>query len=268
MHAHRANSEACRGAMSENVLVAVENRTLTIRIHRPDKKNALTRAMYIAMSDAIRQAEQDTNVRVILLTGGDDCFTAGNDIADFAGARPGEPPVALEYLRILADAKKPVVAAVSGVAIGIGTTMLLHCDLVYASQTARFQLPFVNLGLCPEAGSSFLMPSLVGHHRAAELILLGEPFGAEEAHALGVVNQVVASSDLMGTAAQRAQQLVEKPPTALRTTKMLLKAGANESIQQAMARETQQFAALLQGPEAKEAMMAFLQRRKPDFTKF
>ena len=254
--------------MAENVIVAVENRILTIRIDRPDKKNALTRAMYIGMNDAIRQAEQDANVRVILLTGGDDCFTAGNDIADFASAKPGEPPVAIEYLRTLAEAKKPVVAAVGGVAIGIGTTMLLHCDLVYASDNARFQLPFVNLGLCPEAGSSSILPLLVGHHRAAELIMFGEAFDADAARDFGLVNQVLAAPELMATATQRAQQLAEKPPTALKTAKMLLKSGAHDAIQQAMARETQQFAALLQGPEAKEAMMAFLQRRKPDFTKF
>jgi enoyl-CoA hydratase/carnithine racemase len=254
--------------MAENVVVTVENRILTIRIDRPDKKNALTRAMYVAMSDAIRQAEQDANVRVILLTGGDDCFTAGNDIADFASARPGEPPVALEYLRTLADAKKPVIAAVSGVAIGIGTTMLLHCDLVYASDGARFQLPFVNLGLCPEAGSSWILTSLLGHHGAAELIMFGEPFGATAAHDFGLVNQILPASELMATVRQRAQQLAEKPPAALRTAKMLLKSGSQDAVQQAMARETQHFAAMLQGAEAKEAMMAFLQRRKPDFSKF
>lgn len=254
--------------MAENVLVTIENRILTIRIHRPDKKNALTRAMYIGMTEALRQAEQDAGVRVVLLTGGDDCFTAGNDIADFAAAKPGEAPVAVEYLRILAAAKKPVVAAVSGVAIGIGTTMLLHCDLVYAAENARFQLPFVNLGLCPEAGSSLILPAMLGHHRAAELLLFGEPFGAESARHLGLVNHVLGTHELMPKVLERAQALAEKPPMALRTTKMLLKNGARDAIAQTMNRETEQFAALLQGSEAKEAMMAFLQRRKPDFSKF
>ena len=254
--------------MAENVLVVLENRIQTIQIHRPDKKNALTREMYVAMTEALRKADQDSDVRVILLTGTEDCFTAGNDIADFAAAKPGEAPVALDYLRVLADVTKPVVAAVAGVAIGIGTTMLLHCDLVYAAENARFQLPFVNLGLCPEAGSSYILPELVGHHRAAELIMLGEPFTAEVARSIGLANHVVAAHELMPTAMQRAQALVEKPPSALRKAKMLLKSGMDHAIKQAMARETEQFAALLQAPEAKEAMMAFLQRRKPDFSKF
>jgi enoyl-CoA hydratase/carnithine racemase len=254
--------------MAENVMVAVQNRTATIRINRPDKKNALTRAMYLALIEAVRQAEADANVRVVLLTGSADCFTAGNDIADFAAARPGEAPVALDYLRTLAAATKPVIAAVAGVAIGIGTTMLLHSDLVYAADNARFQLPFVNLGLCPEAGSSFILPSMVGHHRAAELILFGEPFGAEAARQFGLVNHVVAAGELMSSATQRALQLAEKPPAALKTAKMLLKAGSREAVTNSMDRETEQFAALLQGPEAKEAMAAFLERRKPDFSKF
>jgi enoyl-CoA hydratase/carnithine racemase len=254
--------------MAENILVSFENRILSIRIDRPDKKNALTRAMYIAMTEALRHAEQDPSVRVILLAGSEDCFTAGNDIADFASAKPGEAPVAIEYLRALAETTKPVVAAVAGVAIGIGTTMLLHCDLVYAASNARFQLPFVNLGLCPEAGSSFILPAMVGHHRAAELIMFGDPFGADLARDIGLVNQVFGSSELAAAAIERARQLSRKPPGALAKTKVLLKSGADQAIRQAMARETEQFAALLQGPEAKEAMMAFLQRRKPDFLKF
>lgn len=254
--------------MTENVLAAVQNRIATIRINRPDKKNALTREMYVAMTDAIRRAGEDASVRVILLSGSDDCFTAGNDIADFANAKPGELPVALEYLRVLAEAKKPVIAAVSGAAVGIGTTMLLHCDLVYATDKARFQLPFVNLGLCPEAGSSLILPAIMGYHRAAELILFGEPFGAEAAHQLGLVNRIVPTHELMSTAMERARQLAEKPPAALMATRMLLKSGAREAITHAMDRETEQFAVLLHGPEAKEAMAAFLQRRKPDFSKF
>jgi enoyl-CoA hydratase/carnithine racemase len=254
--------------MAENVMVAVQNRIATIRINRPDKKNALTRAMYLALIEAVRQAEAEANVRVVLLTGSDDCFTAGNDIADFAAAKPGDAPVALDYLRILAAATKPLIAAVAGVAIGIGTTMLLHCDLVYAADNARFQLPFVNLGLCPEAGSSFILPAMLGHHRAAELILFGEPLGAEAAREFGVVNHVVAAGELMSSAMQRAVQLAEKPPAALRTAKMLLKSGLRDAITNAMDRETEQFKALLQGPEAKEAMAAFLERRKPDFSRF
>ena len=254
--------------MEENIISSAQDRILTVRINRPGKKNALTRAMYIAMTEAIHRADEDPAIRVILLTGTDDCFTAGNDIADFAAAKPGETPVALEFLRELAAAKKPVIAAVAGVAIGIGTTMLLHCDLVYAAETARFQLPFVNLGLCPEAGSSLILPLTAGYHEAADLLFFGEPFGADAARHLGLLNRTLAPHELMPKALERAQQLAEKPPSALRTTKMLLKSGSREAIAKAMDRETEQFAALLQGPEAKEAMMAFLQRRKPDFSKF
>lgn len=252
----------------DNVVTVAKDRILTIRMNRPEKKNALTRAMYIAMTDSVRHAEHDASVRVILLTGGDDCFTAGNDIADFAAATPGEAPVAIEYLRTLAATKKPVIAAVGGFAIGIGATMLLHCDLVYAADNARFQFPFVNLGLCPEAGSSLILPMMMGHHRAAELLLLGEPFGADLARELGLVNGVLGPHELMSAAAERARQLAEKPPASLRTTKMLLKAGTKEAVTAALERETEQFAALLHGPEAKEAMSAFLERRKPDFSRF
>jgi enoyl-CoA hydratase/carnithine racemase len=254
--------------MADNISVSVQDRILTIRMERPEKKNALTRAMYLGMIEGLRQAESDAAVRVVMITGAPDCFTAGNDIADFASARPGEPAVALQYLEILTEMQKPVVAAVGGVAVGIGTTMLLHCDLVYAAQSARFQLPFVNLGLCPEAGSSYILPALVGHRRAAELLYFGDAFSAEEALHLGVVNEVCVENELLERATAAVQQLAEKPPTALRTAKALLKQNFAENIKAAMARETQQFVALLQGPEAREAMTAFMQRRKPDFSRF
>src|SRR5215472_16850415 len=167
---------------------------------RPEKKNALTGAMYSAMTQALRLADSDSSVRVVVITGTENCFTAGNDLADFAAAKPGQPAPAIRYLETLAATTKPVAAAVSGVAIGIGTTMLLHCDLVYAAASARFQLPFVNLGLCPEAASSAILPSLMGLHRATELLFFGEPFGADIARDLGIVNQVVADSDVLTTA--------------------------------------------------------------------
>jgi enoyl-CoA hydratase/carnithine racemase len=252
--------------MSDHVVVGIQDRILTIRLNRPEKKNALTFAMYKAMTEALTRADGDPAVRVVLVTGTPDCFTAGNDLADFAGAKPGQVSPAIGYLEALAAAVKPVVAAVGGVAIGIGTTMLLHCDLVYAAASSRFQLPFVNLGLCPEAASSAILPVLMGTHRAAELLLFGEPFSAEVARDLGIVNQVVADSDLLATTTAKAQQLSEKPPAALRTTKMLVKCGQAEAIKQAMSRESEQFAGLMQGPEAKEAMTAFMERRKPDFS--
>jgi enoyl-CoA hydratase/carnithine racemase len=254
--------------MAEHIVVSVQDRILTLRLDRPEKKNALTRGMYLGMIEALKQAETDSNIRVVLITGTDACFTAGNDLMDFANAKPGETSPAILYLQTLASAQKPVMAAVAGVAVGIGTTMLLHCDLVYAAPDARFQLPFVNLGLCPEAGSSALLPSLVGHRRAAELLYFGEPFDAEAARDLGIVNTVVDSNELISAAAAKARQLAEKPPSALRTTKALLKRGSAAIIAEAMAKETEQFAALLQGPEAREAMMAFMQRRKPDFSQF
>ena len=254
--------------MAEHIVVSVQERVLSIQLDRLEKKNALTRGMYMGMIEALQQAESDPNVRVVVISGTQDCFTAGNDLMDFANAKPGETSQAILYLQALAAAQKPVIAAVGGVAVGIGTTMLLHCDLVYAAVDARFQLPFVNLGLCPEAGSSMLLPALMGHRRAAELLFFGEPFNAEAAHALGIVNAVLPVSELLATAMAKAKLLAEKPPSALRTTKALLKRGTTESIADAMTAETGKFAALLQGPEAREAMMAFMQRRKPDFSKF
>jgi len=254
--------------MAEHIVVSVQDRILTLRLDRPEKKNALTRGMYLGMIEALKQADADPNVCVVVITGTEACFTAGNDLADFANAKPGGASPAILFLQTLAGAQKPVIAAVGGVAVGIGTTMLLHCDLVYAASDARFQLPFVNLGLCPEAGSSAILPVLVGHRKAAELLYFGEPFTAETAREAGIVNTVVASNELLNTAQAKAQQLAEKPPSALRITKALLKRGPASAIADAMAKETEQFAALLQGPEAKEAMMAFMQRRKPDFSKF
>lgn len=254
--------------MAEHIVVSVQDRILFIRLDRAEKKNALTRGMYLGMIEALKQAEADSAVRVVVITGTQDCFTAGNDLMDFANAKPGETSPAIVYLQTLAAAQKPVIAAVAGVAVGIGTTMLLHCDLVYAAPDARFQLPFVNLGLCPEAGSSLMLPELMGHRRAAELLLFGEPFGSGKAQELGIVNAVYPGGELLAEATAKARQLAEKPPSALRTTKALLKRNAAGAVAEAMARETEQFAALLQGPEAREAMMAFMQRRKPDFSKF
>jgi enoyl-CoA hydratase/carnithine racemase len=254
--------------MAEHIVVSIQDRILSIRLDRPEKKNALTRGMYLGMIEALEQAENDSAVRVVLITGTQDCFTAGNDLMDFANAKPGETSPAIVYLQTLAAAQKTVVAAVAGVAVGIGTTMLLHCDLVYAAPDARFQLPFVNLGLCPEAGSSVMLPELMGHRRAAELLLFGEPFSSEKALELGIINAVYPGGELLEAATAKARQLAEKPPSALRTTKALLKGSAAGAAAEAMARETEKFAALLQGPEAREAMMAFVQRRKPDFSKF
>lgn len=240
-----------------------------IQMNRPEKKNALTLAMYRTMADALLGADEDPAIRVIVLTGTADCFTSGNDLADFisvsqaAGEKPHNP-----FLPAISRAKKPIIAAVGGVAIGIGTTMLLHCDLVYAGSGARFQLPFVNLGLCPELASSFLLPRLAGHRRAAELLLLGEPFGAQQARDLGLVNAVCPDEALLDTAFGKARQLAAQPPASVRLTKMLMKRPLEEAVSRAIDQEVGFFSELLKSPAAAEAFQAFIEKRKPDFSRF
>lgn len=242
---------------------------LDIRMNRPEKKNALTRAMYQTMADAIVQADADEAVRVILITGTDDCFTSGNDLADFrdaskcASERPLNP-----FITAISRVKKPVVAAVNGLAVGIGTTMLLHCDLVYAGTQARFQLPFVNLGLCPELGSSAILPLMMGHVRAAELLLLGEFFGSETAREVGIVNAVCTGGELQNMARQKARQLANQPPASVRLTKELMKKAREPTVAQALTEEIVHFKDRLKSPEAAEAFQAFAERRKPDFSRF
>jgi enoyl-CoA hydratase/carnithine racemase len=255
--------------MPDNVLVAVEERICRIQMHRPEKKNALTAAMYAALADAVLAAGADPAVRVLLIAGTESVFSAGNDIADFAGGfsmDEGSPVV--RFLDALVGAAKPIVAAVNGPAIGIGTTMLLHCDLAYAGRSARFQLPFVNLGLVPEAGSSYLLPRMVGHARAAELLMLGEPFDAETARACGIVNAVVDDAEALPRALAAAHALAAKPPAALRLTKQMLKQAGGDTLRQVIRAEAEQFRARLAAPEAAEAFQAFMERRKPDFSRF
>lgn len=247
--------------MQDHVLFEKDAGIATIRLNRPEKKNALTLAMYRALIAALDGAEADEGVRVILITGTPDCFTAGNDLVDFANAPPDGPRDAVFFLEKLRVAQKPVIAAVNGLAIGIGTTLLLHCDLVYAGASARFQLPFVNLGLCPEAGSSLILPAMVGHQRAAELLFFGEPFGAEQARDYGLVNRIHPDGNVLEFAMERARQLAATPVPALRATKALLRRNAG-AVAEAMKEETRRFAELLQGPDAKQAMAAFLERSR------
>lgn len=255
--------------MSEFIHTFSEERITRIQIDRPEKKNALTQAMYAALADAIEGAEADKNVRVLLIQGAESVFSAGNDIGDFltAFAMDESSPV-VRFLRTLSAAQKPIVAAVNGPAIGIGTTLLLHCDLVYCGRSARFQLPFVNLGLVPEAGSSYLLPAALGHRRAAELLLLGDAFGPEEARTAGIVNQVVADGEVVESALRAAQALAAKPPAALRLTKQLLKRWDAAALRTAIDTEAALFLDQLRSPEANEALQAFLERRKPDFSRF
>ena len=251
------------------ILSETKDGVARIEINRPEKKNALTAAMYQAMADAIKAAETDGKVRVVLIHGKMDLFTAGNDLQDFLDNPPRDDnrPV-FQFLYGISQAQKPIVAAVAGAAVGIGTTMLLHCDLVYAAPNARLQLPFVNLGLVPEAGSSLLLPALAGYQRAAELLLLGEPFSAQKGKEIGLVTEVVPEDQLFDTAMAQAKKLAGKPAASLRLTKRLMKQGHAAAVAQQIKLESGHFGERLNSPEAKEAFSAFLQKRKPDFTKF
>lgn len=252
-----------------NVIVQTQDRVLRIEMARPERKNALTFDMYDAMSGALAAADADPAVRAVLIHGARDCFTAGNDLKDFLERPPhGEDSPAFRFIRMLPAFAKPLVAAVNGPAVGIGTTMLLHCDLVYAAPAARFQLPFVPLGVVPEAGSSFLLPLIAGWQRAAELLLLGQPFGAEKALAAGFVTEIVPEAQLIERARAAAQALAALPPAAVRAAKALMKKHLREAVAAAMREEGEVFRERLRSPEAKEAMTAFFEKRKPDYSKF
>jgi enoyl-CoA hydratase/carnithine racemase len=251
------------------ILTSKNGGILTIEFNRPDKKNAITAAMYQALADALKQAETDASVRAILFTGKPTIFTAGNDLDDFLNNPPNlEDSPVFQFLTALAQASKPMVAAVCGGAIGIGTTMLLHCDLVYAAENAKFALPFTSLGLCPEAASSLLLPQLAGYQRAAEKLLLGEPFLATEAHEMGLVNKVLPLDEVLPFATQQAAKLVALPAASIRLTRRLMRSPQAGAVQAQMDDEGRNFRAMLSKPEAKEAFTAFFEKRKPDFSQF
>ena len=251
-----------------DVLVTQAGSVLEILFNRPEKKNALTGAMYAAVVDAFHQADTDPAIRVVLLSGAGDTFTSGNDIKDFQSrAATNEASHASPFLDALSSLATPLVAAVNGAAIGVGTTMLAHADLVIAARSARFVMPFTSLGLVPEAASSLLFPRLVGHQRASALLLLGEPMDAETAREWGFVNQVVADEDLMITARAIAARLAALPPAAVRQTKDLIKNGRGD-VPGRIAQELVLFRDRLRSPEATEAFQAFVEKRKPDFSKF
>jgi enoyl-CoA hydratase/carnithine racemase len=254
--------------MTDHVLTATADGVLEIRMNRPEKKNALSLAMYTAMREALEAARRDPAVRVVTITGAGGSFTSGNDVTDFLANPPGasDSPV-IRFLETLIAADKPVIAAVNGLAVGIGVTMLLHCDLVYAAETATFQLPFVNLGLVPEAASSMLLPRMAGYHRAAEMLLLGDRFDARTALEAGLVNSLHPESALAGVIKEKAAALVAKPPASIRMTKALLKRDP-ESVPVRMAEEGKCFGQQLKAPEVREAVEAFIERRKPDFSRF
>jgi enoyl-CoA hydratase/carnithine racemase len=256
------------------ILTSRSGGVLTIEFNRAERKNAITTAMYQAVADALVDGDKDPGVRAVLLTGKPEIFTAGNDLDDFLrnsapvpGVSPQDRPV-FQFMRALSGMSKPVVAAVSGAAIGIGTTMLMHCDLVYAGDNAKFSLPFAQLGLCPEFGSSLLLPQLAGYPRAAEKLMLGEPFGAQEALEMGLVSKVLPAAELRAFAEQQAAKLAALPAASIRATKALMKRPSQQQLAETLAVEGKQFFDMLQGAEAKEAFTAFFEKRKPDFSKF
>ena len=245
------------------------NGVAVIEIARPEKKNALTQAMYTAMAEAIVAADADATIRAVLITGQPGIFTSGNDLEDFMQRPPSseESPV-FQFMKALAECGKPVVAAVTGGAIGIGTTMLLHCDLVYVSDEARLAMPFVTLGLVPEYASSLLIPQRVGRAKATELLLLGEPFNGETAVELGIANAVLPAAEVVNHARRMAERFNALPPGAVRESKALMRRGQKALVQETIEVEAGIFGKRLRSPEAMEAFQAFFQKRKPDFSKF
>lgn len=251
------------------IVTEVRDRILTIRLNRTDKKNAITGAMYQAMTAAMKVGNTDPQVRAILFTGTDGCFSSGNDLADFLNSpMDTSGGVVAEFMHSVVDSTKPVVAAVSGPAVGIGTTLLLHCDLIYAAENTRFQLPFVSIGICPEFASSLMMPVIMGHPRAAELLLLGEPFTAAKAREYGLINEVLPEAEVEARARAQALKLAAQPPKAIRTAKTLLKRWTREQVKEVIGIEVNHFVPMLQQPEAREAIGAFMEKRKPDFSTF
>ena len=253
--------------MTDAILLHRDRGLLILQLNRPDKKNALTRAMYSQLAAALEQADADTTVNAVLIQGSSDCFTAGNDIGDFLEQPPTDldsPP--FHFMQSLLNCRKPVIAGVAGAAVGIGTTLLLHCDLVYAGDNAAFSMPFVNLGLCPEAASSFLAVQLMGYPRAAEALLLGEPFMAETALEMGLITRIVPPAEANALAQRQAQKLAAKPLTSVMETKRLMKKGNAGMVAERMAEEGASFGRMLQEPAAREAFSAFMEKRRPDFS--
>ena len=250
------------------ILTHTESGVMTITLNRPEKKNSITQAMYGAMADALIQASPDASIRVVLFQGHATVFSAGNDIGDFLNAPPaGQHSPVFRFLHGIAAFPKPLIAAVSGPAVGVGTTMLFHCDLVYAGDNAAFSMPFVNLGLCPEAASSLLVPQMLGYHRAAEALLLGEPFMAEAALEVGLVNRVVPPIEANAIAQAQARKLAAKPLSALIETKRLMKQANSAAVLERIGEEGQSFGRMLREPAAREAFGAFMEKRKPDFSR-
>jgi enoyl-CoA hydratase/carnithine racemase len=251
-----------------DILVATENGVCTITFNRPERKNALTVAMYEAATKALKDAAADSSVHVVLFTGTGDSFTSGNDVADFMNTPPtGEDSPVFQFLLQLNEYEKPIAVAVNGNAVGIGVTMLLHSDIVYVADTAKLKMPFVTLGLCPEAASSFLLPRMAGHPKASELLLFGEAFDAATAVDVGLASRVIAQGELMAFAKERCRVLAqERPMGSLLTSKRLMKAAVQERVKATLFTEAVEFARHLGSDDAREAFTAFFEKRKPRFT--
>lgn len=255
--------------MTEQIETKVKNHVLHVILNRPEKKNALTRAMYRGISEALANAENDPDIRVVLFYGNGDGFCAGNDLRDFQNTEPRtEGRSSGNVSELVMRAQKPLIAAVHGFSIGVGVTMLFHFDLIYAAENTRLRLPFTNLGLVPEFGSTYMLPAIIGHTRAAELFLFGDFFTAEKAREYGIVNQIFKKEELIPKVIRLAEQLAEKPPTAMRSTKILMKKYSIENLKKFMSEEGMEFFRRQKSPEAQEAFAAFFERRKPDFSKF
>jgi len=235
---------------SKHIIIAIHNGVMQVGINRPEKKNALTKDMYDAMRHALLEVEENPEIKVVLFHGTNDAFSAGNDLEGFDNRDPNTPSPAARFLTVLQPFKKPVVAAVSGIAVGIGATLLLHCDLVYAAPDTRFRMPFVNLGLCPEAGSSLLLPANAGYRLAAEILMLGDFFSTQKAIELGLVNAAVSTEELLEVAIEKAVQLAQKPQQALLLTKQLLKQGNQQEVTKRITMEFIFFGELLLSPES------------------
>ncbi|WP_460134332.1 enoyl-CoA hydratase-related protein [Pseudomonas sp. S1_E04] len=248
--------------MTDAILLQRERGLLTLQLNRPDKKNALTRAMYTQLAEALEQADADSQISAVLIQGSSECFTAGNDIGDFLQHPPSDldsPP--FHFMNSLLNCRKPVVAAVAGAAVGIGTTLLLHCDLVYVSRDARLRMPFVNLGLCPEFGSSLILPRLLGHAKAAELLLLGEGFSGEQAAAWGIASEALGNGEAaLAKAREIALRFDSLAPGAVQVTKQLMKSVDREQLRQVIEEEGALFAQRLRSPEAIAALSGFMSR--------
>lgn len=233
----------------------------SISMNRPEKKNAINLEMYIELKDAIKYADESDDIKVLVLSGEGGCFTSGNDLSDFLNfPEKIEENPAMQFIDAIANAKKPIVAAVSGLAIGIGVTMLLHCDIVIASKNTVFQMPFVNLGLCPEAGSTFLLPNIVGYQKAAKLVLTGDTFNAEEAYEMGIVSYLVEDDGFTNFSQEVAKKIAQKPKIAIMTTKRLLKAGFKDRLLTFAELESKEFLSLLKSKEVVSNIKAFLNR--------